>query len=541
MATLNISTLAAIGTTGVLPVSIELTDAQGNRVAGTRSGGVVVEPTLSATDASGNLSVDLTPNSDILPTHTYYTIGLGSHDFVISKGSSTESLVDLIPTGTLSPLGSSERIRTPIGVLFLGQSVTHGNVTPCQVTGSISGTTLTVSAVTMGVVEVGNAVFGSTTSSGTVVTGQITGTGGTGTYTVNHSQTVSSTILRLRTPQVFACNSKPGVTAPLLGAQNQTGGGLFRFIDRLWDYGYDVQVVNGAKGSMSLIQHACGQLSAWASLSNSYYAQRQPAGNGDRGHFGNVVGPSGSLAWVCSTGRSRAIMSSGGPFKGQGQASSPYVDYLQNGTETNATGSSQPNFTTGAAGTTLTDGTVVWTSLGSSATTLYGSATTGTVFSEVAKGYGWDPLGVLADGFEKLQSLPVEDRFVYIDGNQADLSQTSAARQSAVQNVASFFLDRGCTVLIGNMIYSSASGSSSLHTTQNAANLAAATALAAGAYAGYVYSGADLYTALGGTNIGANGYMQSDNIHLNSPGSIAQGDAYADAFEAVLGAAGWYP
>ena len=63
------------------------------------------------------------------------------------------------------------------------------------VTGAISGTTLTVSAVAAGNVAVGQTVGGA--SAGTVITALGTGTGGTGTYTVNNSQTLASTTLRL--------------------------------------------------------------------------------------------------------------------------------------------------------------------------------------------------------------------------------------------------------------------------------------------------------------------------------------------------------
>lgn len=61
-------------------------------------------------------------------------------------------------------------------------------------TGSISGTTLTVTEVEPGgVVEVGGAITGSGISAGTKITGLGTGAGGVGTYIVNNSQTVSST------------------------------------------------------------------------------------------------------------------------------------------------------------------------------------------------------------------------------------------------------------------------------------------------------------------------------------------------------------
>ena len=59
-------------------------------------------------------------------------------------------------------------------------------------TGSISATTLTVSAVTSGILSVGQRVYGTGITSGTFITALGTATGGTGTYTVGTSQTVSS-------------------------------------------------------------------------------------------------------------------------------------------------------------------------------------------------------------------------------------------------------------------------------------------------------------------------------------------------------------
>jgi hypothetical protein len=59
-------------------------------------------------------------------------------------------------------------------------------------TGSIAGTTLTVSAVTYGALAVGKPVFGVGVTDGTMITALGTGSGGTGTYTVSPGQTVSS-------------------------------------------------------------------------------------------------------------------------------------------------------------------------------------------------------------------------------------------------------------------------------------------------------------------------------------------------------------
>jgi hypothetical protein len=62
-------------------------------------------------------------------------------------------------------------------------------------TGSIAGTTLTISAVATGVLGVGSIIDGTGVTVGTTITVLETGTGGVGTYTVSASQNVSSTTI----------------------------------------------------------------------------------------------------------------------------------------------------------------------------------------------------------------------------------------------------------------------------------------------------------------------------------------------------------
>jgi hypothetical protein len=60
------------------------------------------------------------------------------------------------------------------------------------ITGAISGTTLTVSAVSSGTLAAGMTIQGAGITANTIITALGTGTGGVGTYTVNFSQTISS-------------------------------------------------------------------------------------------------------------------------------------------------------------------------------------------------------------------------------------------------------------------------------------------------------------------------------------------------------------
>jgi hypothetical protein len=67
------------------------------------------------------------------------------------------------------------------------------------ITGSISGTTLTVTAISQGAVSMGQTLSGTGIAAGTTIVGFLTGAGGNvneaGTYTVNISQTVASTTI----------------------------------------------------------------------------------------------------------------------------------------------------------------------------------------------------------------------------------------------------------------------------------------------------------------------------------------------------------
>jgi hypothetical protein len=91
-----------------------------------------------------------------------------------------------------------------------------------SVTGYISGTTLTVTAVTSGVLVTGQALSATGMTAGTYITALGTGTGGTGTYTVNNSQTLFS-------------SGSPGAIAGA-GQQIVAAAALAYTIDRFYAY-----------------------------------------------------------------------------------------------------------------------------------------------------------------------------------------------------------------------------------------------------------------------------------------------------------------
>ena len=73
------------------------------------------------------------------------------------------------------------------------QYVTTGAVFTGAIAGG--GTSLNVTAVSSGVIQVGMLLTGTGITAGTTITALGTGTGGTGTYTVSAAQTVASTTI----------------------------------------------------------------------------------------------------------------------------------------------------------------------------------------------------------------------------------------------------------------------------------------------------------------------------------------------------------
>jgi hypothetical protein len=94
-------------------------------------------------------------------------------------------------------------------------------------TGSLSGLTLTVTAIGSGTISVGQTLTGAGITTGTVITALAGGTGGLGAYTINISQTVSSgTItapaLLLEMPPAYQVSTGQSVLVRNVGANTFT-------------------------------------------------------------------------------------------------------------------------------------------------------------------------------------------------------------------------------------------------------------------------------------------------------------------------------
>jgi Phage stabilisation protein len=113
------------------------------------------------------------------------TIAVGQNLFAV--GALQETVITALGTGTGG---------TGTYTIGLSQSIVSSQMYTSSpgavVTAAISGTTLTVASVTSGTLYVGQTIQGAGITSQTIITALGTGTGGTGTYTVNNSQTIAS-------------------------------------------------------------------------------------------------------------------------------------------------------------------------------------------------------------------------------------------------------------------------------------------------------------------------------------------------------------
>ena len=111
-------------------------------------------------------------------------------------------------------------------------------------TGSIAGNTLTISAVTSGILQIGQSLNGVGVLANTIVTGVLTGTGGTGTYVVSFSQTVSSTTIRGNTTITLDTPRRI-----LLTPVGNEGSNTFTITGTGWNYESVTEVLAGGNGT----------------------------------------------------------------------------------------------------------------------------------------------------------------------------------------------------------------------------------------------------------------------------------------------------
>lgn len=111
-------------------------------------------------------------------------------------------------------------------------------------TGSISGTTLTVSSVTSGALAVGQYVQGA--APGTTITALGTGTGGVGTYTVSVSQSVASSLITTGAAALLAQNAN-AIRSQVYSGANMPSGYTASALVAVWPTNASGQFVAGSQ------------------------------------------------------------------------------------------------------------------------------------------------------------------------------------------------------------------------------------------------------------------------------------------------------
>jgi hypothetical protein len=113
------------------------------------------------------------------------TIAVGQAIF--GQGISQNTVITALGTGTggagTYTVSNSQTVAT---------TQINSVAAPAVVTGDITGTTLDVTAVSSGTLQIGQTLEGANVTDGTIITSFGTGSGGTGTYTVSLSQTAAS-------------------------------------------------------------------------------------------------------------------------------------------------------------------------------------------------------------------------------------------------------------------------------------------------------------------------------------------------------------
>jgi hypothetical protein len=124
-------------------------------------------------------------------------------ELLLDSPNRTESLIINSAAAANNTYGFFATKDAATGIAQMGGVIGAG---ASSFTGSISGTTLTVTAVASGSIQVGQTLSGSGVTASTKITGYLTGAGGTGTYTVDTSQTAASTTIAGSggTPRVIA-------------------------------------------------------------------------------------------------------------------------------------------------------------------------------------------------------------------------------------------------------------------------------------------------------------------------------------------------
>lgn len=369
-------------------------------------------------------------------------------------------------------------------------------------------------------------------------------------------------------PQAYQSLRNPAITSGMPGivsmVQNTVdsrwyfeGSPWCKFYDDMWDYGYDFQMINASIGSLSFFTDSVGyprNRRDPQENSVNYFRQRRAAGfygPSDMGCCGTLTVQNGYV-FECTTGSEYfAFLDNCGAklVNSSGDMLPNRLDYLYSPTASKkVSGASGPTWTGATTlGSTVTDGGVVWTNIGSAASFGYSQ---NTAFQPKSiDGPGYDPFGLERRAIRMAQSLRAqgcERVIMLLQNGQSDASATSQANyQTSLQYKTQFRRGLGLEVAIGLSTYGRGAGGSPAATAGYTALSAAVTAALATFSADTgVHAGADLVSLMGTTE-GSGGlsfnfgpYPGSggtyDGVHRDAASDIVVGGHVADAFKAFL-------
>jgi hypothetical protein len=149
-------------------------------------------------DQQGLITAFLGDDTLLLPAGYQATAFNAGGFWVLNSGSTTSAIGNSVyannasGAATFGAAGSPPPAASVTGSIAVNSGSTS-TIALNSVTGSISGTTLTVSAVATGALAPGQTLSGTGVDPATVIVSQLTGTtGGTGTYQVSVSQNIAS-------------------------------------------------------------------------------------------------------------------------------------------------------------------------------------------------------------------------------------------------------------------------------------------------------------------------------------------------------------
>lgn len=159
-------------------------------------------------------------------------------------------------------------VNTAYPMVFNTTDLTNGVsvlTTAAVVTGSITTTTLDVTAVTSGTLDIGQTISGTGVTAGTRIVAFGTGSGGTGTYTVDISQTVASTTINATKASRIQVTAAGVYNVQFSAQLDKTSGGVG--LTALWIRKNGVDVPDSA-GQTRLQGNNAELVAAWNWLIN---------------------------------------------------------------------------------------------------------------------------------------------------------------------------------------------------------------------------------------------------------------------------------